>query len=585
MSADHRQDEDERDAAFSDARPAREGDARPAPEGDARPAPEGDEGVPTMRGAETRLRLLMEAARIGVWEWDPATDALVCDATEHEICGVPPGTLTTGATFLALVHPDDQPQARRALERLAAGAPGYTLEIRIVRPDGEVCWLGCRGDLVRDELGRTRVLGANFDVTERRRLEAERAALLDSERAARAEAERANRMKDDFLAIISHELRTPLNAILGWAQMLRGGALPPATAARAVEVIERNALLQTQLIADLLDVSRITSGKLSLSFVPVDLGLTLGSALDAVRQTAAQREVRIERAPDPAPAWVRGDEARLQQVIWNLLINAMKFSHPGGRVWISLSLSARPGFAVLTVKDEGAGIRPDRLERIFDRFHQADSAAARRRGGLGLGLSIVKHLVDLHGGEVRADSDGEGLGATFTVALPLVAGAGADDAAPARGGHAGHAAHAGGRGGASQDDPGLDLPALTGVRVLVVEDEPDALEIAERVLSEAGAEVRAAASAREALAAIAAAPPDALVSDIGMPDEDGYQLIRAVRALGHRDLPAVALTAFARPEDQARALAAGFDAHLPKPLDVHQLLGTLARMTRGARGG
>ena len=409
------------------------------------------------------------------------------------------------------------------------------------------------------------------DITVRRRAEeaAQRAAeerrhLLDSERSARAEAERTNAMKDAFLANLSHELRTPLSAIVGWSQVLRREPrLGDGELQRGLEAIERNARIQAQLIEDLLDMNRITSGKVRLDIQAIHPVAFIEAAIETVRPAAEAKGIRIDKRLDPAAGPVAGDPARLQQVLWNLLSNAIKFTSGGGRVEIRLE---RMGACVeIAVADTGIGIRDDFLAHVFERFRQQDTAPARVHGGLGLGLAIVKQLVELHGGTVEARSPGEGRGATFTVSLPLsVVRAESGPLPPV------------GTGVAPVELPASDL---AGIRVLVVEDQLDARDLVRRVLVDCGAEVLVAETADEALSLVEHRRPDVLVSDIGMPDIDGFELLRRVRALGHARggrVPAIALTAFARSEDRTRALRAGFLAHLPKPIALPELVATVA---------
>jgi signal transduction histidine kinase len=403
------------------------------------------------------------------------------------------------------------------------------------------------------------------EIRERERAEREKAELLVREQVARRQAEEANRTKDEFLATLSHELRTPLNAMLGWAQLLRTGNLDAATAARALETIERNARSQAQLISDLLDVSRIITGKLRLELQPIELPLVLEAVLDTVRPAADAKGLQLAVRVDPLVPALRGDADRIQQVIWNLVSNAIKFTPAGGRV--EVELGRRPDLVELAVRDTGIGIRPDFLPYVFDRFRQAESAITRTHGGLGLGLSIVRHLVELHGGTVAVASPGEGRGATFTVRLP------AQGTAPDLPRH--EPAAAGGAG---------ERPRLDGLHVLVVDDEADARELTARMLGGAGARVTAAASAAAALGALEGELPDVLVVDLGMPGEDGYALLRQVRALPAARggaLPAAALTAYARAEDRARALAAGFQIHLAKPVDPPELVAAVAGLAAG----
>ncbi|MES2936364.1 MAG: ATP-binding protein [Pseudomonadota bacterium] len=394
----------------------------------------------------------------------------------------------------------------------------------------------------------------------------ERRMLLDSERAARQEAERANTLKDEFLATLSHELRTPLSAILGWVHILRH-KLPPdlAELRKGVDVIERSTRAQTQLIDDLLDMSRITSGKMRLDVQAVVPAAFIEPAIETVRPAADAGGVRIEALLDPAAGPVAGDPARLQQVVWNLLANAVKFTPRGGRVQVLLARVA--SHVEITVSDTGIGVKPEFLPHIFDRFRQADGSTTRRYGGLGLGLSIVKRLVELHGGRVRAHSDGEGRGASFVVELPV-------KAVHERGGTPRAAPDAG-----LNHAPLFDAVDLGGLKVLVVDDEADARDLLTRLLRDCGAEVLAADGAVGAVAAVQAHRPDVLVSDIGMPEVDGYELLRRVRALGPAAggaLPAIALTAFARSEDRVRALRAGFTVHVTKPVEPTEILATVA---------
>ena len=390
------------------------------------------------------------------------------------------------------------------------------------------------------------------------------------------DAEQANHLKDEFLATVSHELRTPLNAVLGWARMLGSKQLPPDRARHAIATIERNASALAHLIDDLLDVSRIVAGTLRLAPQPVDLVAVAQAALDAVRPLAVTKNVQLAFSPDlPAIEPVSGDAGRLQQVIWNLLANAIKFTPEGGRVDVFIERSN--DHMEVRVVDTGQGISPDFLPHVFERFRQADDATTQRHTGLGLGLAIVRQLVELHGGTVHAASEGVGRGATFTVRLPISAG-------EARVGQA--AALGERRTAASTASPMPRLPRLDELRILVVDDNADGRTLTSLVLTQAGASVKAVASVREALQTLEVERPDALVSDIGLPDEDGYALIRQIRQYEAEHggfLPAVALTGYARAEDRARILAAGFQAHVPKPVEPVELTAAIATITHHLR--
>jgi signal transduction histidine kinase/CheY-like chemotaxis protein len=401
-----------------------------------------------------------------------------------------------------------------------------------------------------------------------RRAAAARESVLEAERASRAEAERVIRLKDEFLTTLSHELRTPLNSVLGWAQVLLARHAEPELR-RGLETIDRNARAQVQLIDDLLDMSRIISGKMRLDIQPVDLANVVASAVESVRPSADAKTIALRPAIDPNAGAVMGDPDRLQQVVWNLLSNAVKFTPRKGKIDVVLQ---RAGSSIeVVVRDNGAGIDATFLPHVFERFTQADASSTRRHGGLGIGLSIVKHLVELHGGTIRVES-AEGEGATFTLTLPLRA-----VATPGREHPRGHV----------DSDPSLDV-SLLGLRVLVVDDDADARDLLRTVLSGADAEVDLVESADEALRHLALHVPDVIVSDIGMPSKDGYQLMREVRALsaaaGGRT-PAIALTAFARAQDRTRALVAGYQMHIAKPIEPQELVAAIRSLAehRGER--
>jgi PAS domain S-box-containing protein len=397
----------------------------------------------------------------------------------------------------------------------------------------------------------------------------ERKALLESERAARTAAERLSEIKDEFLATLSHELRTPLNAILGWSQVLRSGVKSQTDLMKGLQTIERNARAQTQLIDDLLDMSRITSGKLRLNIQSLSPVTVIEAAIETVQPAADAKGIRVERFLDPSAGPISGDPGRLQQVIWNLLSNAIKFTPRDGKVQVLLERVN--SHVEISVADTGIGVRPEFIPYLFDRFRQGDASTTRSYGGLGLGLSIVKSIVELHGGSVRAESPGEGLGMTVTVNLPIMV--------VYRQPGPGERVHP----TSSQTSPISFLAAdLTGLKVLVVDDRVDARDLVRRVLEECHADVLTAATAAEALRLVQSEMPDVLISDIGMPDANGFELLRRVRALGPERggrIPAIALTAFARSEDRTRALRAGFLVHVAKPVDPSELVATVASVT------
>jgi signal transduction histidine kinase len=404
------------------------------------------------------------------------------------------------------------------------------------------------------------------EIGERLRIERERLLLLEREQLARAHAETVNRMKDEFLATLSHELRTPLNAILGWAHLLTSGKADAAMTERAIGIIRNNAMAQSQLIEDILDVSRIIGGKLRLNLGPVDLREVIEAALDSVSPAAEAKSIRIDREFDEVDS-ITGDKDRLQQVVWNLLANAVKFTSRDGVV--SVRLSHDGDEMVLAVTDTGIGIKPEFLPYVFDRFSQADGSATRRHGGLGLGMAIVRYLVELHGGTVHAASEGENRGATFTARLPLRMAVREEvEAAP------------GPVESLPQAEP-ASVPQLTGLRILVVDDQQDSSSFLCTLLERYGADVTSAASAAEAIRSFKRVRPDVIVSDLAMPVEDGYDLIRHVRHLSPLEggrTPAVALTAYVREEDAGLALAAGYQRHLRKPVDIHALISAVAEL-------
>lgn len=406
------------------------------------------------------------------------------------------------------------------------------------------------------------------EIRQREETQEELRASLAREQMARAEAETANRMKDEFLATVSHELRTPLNAIMGWSHMLRSGRLDQATMSRAFETIDRNAKSQAQLIEDILDVSRVITGRLRLNMGPVDVASVINSAIDSVQLAADSKGIQLEVTLDPSVRHTVGDSSRLQQVVWNLLANAIKFTPSGGKVEVRVE---RANAALqVCVSDSGQGISVEFLPFIFDRFRQADSTSTRTHGGLGLGLAIVRHLVELHGGSVQADSAGSGKGATFTIRLPL-----AVDVKPAKT-RKKRSENLSTENAQLVAEPPL---SLEDVRVLLVDDDNDNLQLLAMMLSGQRAKVQTAESVAEALQVLEWYQPDVLVSDLAMPGEDGYSLIGKLRALEHlKHTPAVALTAYVRVEDRTRALSAGFNMFVAKPVEPRELIAAIANL-------
>ncbi|MDQ3087576.1 MAG: CHASE3 domain-containing protein [Acidobacteriota bacterium] len=411
-----------------------------------------------------------------------------------------------------------------------------------------------------------RLVSTSRDITERREAESEREELLKREQAARKDAEIANRMRDEFLATVSHELRAPLNAILGWGRLLEKGKLDETTTEKAIDTIVRNAESQNRLIEDLLDVSRIISGKLRLEVITIKPINIVESALETVRPAADAKGITLEIKDDRDVSHISGDPNRLQQVIWNLVSNAIKFTPNDGRV--TLEIERQDDFVEISVKDTGVGIKEEFLPHVFDRFRQADASSIRKFGGLGLGLAIVRHITEMHGGTVDVFSEGEGKGATFTVRLPLITSPIAESEAET----------------AMKLLAKNDIPEinLDGLLILVVDDEEDTCQLLVQSLTFHGATVISADSVKNALAQIEEQNPDVLVSDIGMPGEDGYSLIRKVRALPddqQRNMPAIALTAFTRAQDRMRALATGFQNHVSKPVEPDELATVIASLT------
>ncbi|HET9326670.1 MAG TPA: MASE1 domain-containing protein [Candidatus Eisenbacteria bacterium] len=519
-----------------------------------------------LQRSEARLREAQQVARIGSWEWDIGRNVVWWSEQLYEIFGLQPAEFGASyEAYLERVHPEDREVTHATVQNALRDRKAYTFEHRVVRPDGRIIHLFARGRVVCDPTGvPIRMLGTGQDMTERLRIEEERAALL-RQQIARREAEQANEFKDQFLATVSHELRNPLNAIIGWARLLRDGDLEPAEKQRGIEAINRNADLQSQLILDLLDHSRVTAGRLELRQQLVGLASIIEQAVEAVRPAARDRQIAIEARLEAPGACVWGDPHRLQQVTSNLLANAIRFIPEGGRIEVSLSHEAE--HAVLRVADDGPGIDPEFLPHVFESFRRGTSRPARRQSGLGLGLAIVRQLVELHGGTVRATNRPEG-GAVFEVRLQL----------------------AGTRAEAPWEPTPTEAAApingsLDGLRVLLVDDDVDTGEVLRLMLDGHGASLDITRSCAEALTRFEASRPDLIISDIDLADDDGYELLRRIRSRPPEDggaVAAIALTACARPEDACAAIRCGYQVHLAKPFEGVQLMRIIRDLTRPA---
>jgi PAS domain S-box-containing protein len=539
-----------------------------------------------LRRSEERLRLLVASVKdYAIFILDPAGYVATWNPGAERLKGYTAEEII-GTHFSRFYPQSDVKAGKCELELDGAQRYGrFEDEGWRIRKDGSRFWANVVITPIRDAndalVGFAKV---TRDLTERRNHEEERIVLARTEEArriaeehsqaaqamaaelrrARDKAEEGTRLKDEFLAVVSHELRTPLNAILGWGRMLQSGALPSDKVGHAIDTIVRNAAAQNQIIDDLLDVSRIVTGQLRLDLDFIDINQVIGAAIDIVLPRAEAGGVTVDRVINPDVGVIKADAGRMQQVIWNLLSNAVKFTPRGGRV--DVLVHAHGATAEIEVRDTGRGIAPEFLHRVFDRFTQQEGVSTRRTGGLGLGLAIVKHLVELHGGTVQAESAGEGRGSTFRVELPLVA---------ARRSSAEQQAH-----DIELDEVRYPLE-LRGLKVLVVDDEVDARELVQEILERGGAHVTLAASSAEALATICREKPDLIISDIGMPGEDGYCFMTKLRALSREEggrTPAVALTAYARAEDRRKALLAGFQNHASKPVEPQELVMVAANL-------
>lgn len=524
----------------------------------------------SLRASEERFRRLADQAPVLIWMSDTSKATTWFNKPWLEFTG---RSLEQeiGNGWAGSVHPDDYAYCLETYSNNFEARQPFEMDYRLRRSDGVYRWVMDRGIPIFGQDGVfLGYMGSCIDINERKEAEEQGDALLKMEQAARVQAERTALLKDEFLATVSHEMRTPLTAMLGWVQLLRSGSLPSETVPQALETIERNARAQAKLIDDLLDMSRILSGRLRLDVQTVNIVEVVEAALDAAEPGAAAKKIRMVRVLDPLSGPVTGDPMRLQQIVWNLLSNAVKFTPAGGR--ITTTLERINSHLEISVSDSGEGIVAEFLPHVFDRFRQQDSSTMRKHQGLGLGLSIVKQLVELHGGSVRATSPGQGQGATFVVSLPVAAAhkevreKEKEVAVPV------------------EPPPASEgVPTLLGTRVLVVDDDGDARELLRSILAQRGASVRTASSASEALSQMDSRVPDVLVSDIGMPGQDGYGLIREVRLRsrekgGH--VPALALTAFARSDDRRRAISAGFHMHLAKPVEPAELVTVVASLAR-----
>lgn len=535
-----------------------------------------------LRNLSSRLYIALTSAHLGVWEWDVGSNKLTWDDRMFELYGVDPEHFPLNVDgWKSCLHPDDRDATIDLLYGAIRGEKEYDTHFRVVHPNGEIKYLKANGIVLRGSDGSPQVmLGVNGDITEEKlakeRLQAayaeveakvvERTAQLES---AKTAAESANKAKDLFLATLSHELRSPLSAILSWTQLMERGVLSPEKVQVGIRTIKESVWAQNQLIGDLLDLSRISTGKLSIDKQPTEVVEVLKVAIESIRPNAEQRGLVIEEHFEAHEVYILADPARLKQSFWNILSNAVKFTPPGGKIVVTARCSevGEEHTVAISIADSGKGIKPEFLPHLFERFSQADPSSVRVHGGMGLGLSLVKSLVELQDGKVRADSPGENLGATFTLTFPLIA-TSQEESVRSSGVVA--------QGGVQSGD------GLRNVKVLLVEDAEKTRIALAQLLSAHGANVRAAGSAEEGLATFRKFRPDVLVSDIAMPQEDGHSLMRKIRALARDeggDVPSIALTAYAEPRDREAAFASGFQEYLNKPVDAGVLASTILKLT------
>lgn len=522
----------------------------------------------SLRASESRFRLMADSAPVLIWIADTSRRFTWFNKPWLEFTGRKMEE-ETGVGWTDGIHPDDSRYAIDTYMAAFTGREEFTMEYRLLHRSGEYRWVMDKGVPMFDEWGTfTGYVGSCVDIHGRKVAEQEREDLLGAERAARTESERANRVKDEFLSILSHELRTPLNAMLGWSEMMRSGELSQDDMQTGLEVINRNVRAQTQIVDDLLDMSRIISGKIRLSVQRTDVAEIIDVALESIRPAANAKQIQLTKVIDSIASPIMGDPSRLQQIIWNLLTNAVKFTPNRGRVQVVMKRTE--SHIEVSVADTGEGIAPADLPHIFERFRQVDSSTTRKHGGLGIGLAIVKSLAELHGGVLHASSPGLGQGATFTLRLPVAATITEADDEPVI------------------VKPSLSGPAepvsLSGTRILAIDDDADSRDVIRRVLEAAGATVFAASGAAEALILLNGERPDLIICDIGMPGMDGYQFIREVRRRSPGEggkMPAIALTAFARSQDRRQAFIAGFQAHVAKPVEPGELVALVASLAAG----
>lgn len=530
-----------------------------------------------LRKSEARLRFMAESMPQKIFTAQPNGDIDYFNQQWMNFTGLSFEQIRDWG-WTQFIHPDDLEENLRVWQKSIDTGEDFQLEHRCRRADGAYRWHLSRARAMQEESGNVLMwIGSSTDIDDVKQTEAELQSLVAREQAAHTEAQAANRVKDEFLATVSHELRTPLNAIVGWARLLRSGSLLQRDIDRAIEIIDRNADAQATIIDELLDISRIISGKLQIEQQPVNLVDVINAAREVTRPAAEAKAIEINLLLDGTAGPVIGDAVRLQQVIWNLLSNAIKFTPREGRVDVNLSRQGTD--VVIVVSDTGQGIEPAFLPHVFERFNQADPSEKRLHGGLGLGLAIARHLVEMHGGAIRAESDGPHRGAVFTINLPIVSikplkttlGSAID--VPATASQA-----------ISETGPAPEIPSdiLSGVRVLVIDDQADARDLFTFALEQYKADVRVCCSAGEAFSEFLSWKPDVIVSDIGLPGEDGYELMERIRALDEEHggrTPALALTGYASAVDQAKAFAAGYQSHLAKPVGIKELAGVVAKLS------